>query len=43
MSRQQRIEEHLRSGFAPVYLEVLNESHNHSAGSENSLQAGGGE
>jgi BolA protein len=34
MSRQQRIEEHLRSGFAPVYLEVLNESHNHSAGSE---------
>lgn len=34
MSRQQRIEEHLRSGFSPLYLEVLNESHNHSAGSE---------
>ena len=34
MSRQQRIEEHLKSGFSPLYLEVLNESHNHSAGND---------
>lgn len=34
MSRQQRIEEHLRSGFSPLHLEVLNESHNHSAGQD---------
>lgn len=32
MSRQQRIEECLRSGFSPLHLEVLNESHHHSAG-----------
>ena len=34
MSRQQRIEEHLKSGFSQLYLEVLNESHNHSAGND---------
>lgn len=34
MSRQHRIEERLRQGFAPMFLEVLNESHNHSAGTE---------
>lgn len=34
MSRQQRIEEYLRSGFSPLHLEVLNESHNHSAGQD---------
>ena len=34
MSRQQRNEEHLKSGFSPLYLEVLNESHNHSAGND---------
>ncbi|HQV41779.1 MAG: BolA/IbaG family iron-sulfur metabolism protein [Moraxellaceae bacterium] len=34
MSRQQRIEEALRQGFAPQHLDVLNESHNHSAGTD---------
>lgn len=34
MSRQQRIEERLLQGFSPVHMEVLNESHNHSAGTE---------
>lgn len=34
MSRQQRIEERLLQAFAPVHLEVLNESHNHSAGND---------
>ena len=34
MSRRQRIEESLRQGFDPVHLEVLDESHNHSAGRE---------
>lgn len=34
MFRQQRIEERLLQAFAPVHLEVLNESHNHSAGND---------
>lgn len=34
MSRQQRIEERLLQAFSPVHLEVLNESHNHSAGND---------
>jgi BolA protein len=34
MSRQQRIEECLRQGFAPLHVDVLNESHNHSAGTD---------
>jgi BolA protein len=34
MSRQQRIEERLLQAFAPVHLEVLNESHNHNAGND---------
>ena len=34
MSRQQHIEKCLRSSFAPLHLEVLNESHKHGAGQE---------
>jgi BolA protein len=34
MSRQQRIEACLRQGFSPLHVDVLNESHNHSAGTD---------
>lgn len=34
MSRQQLIEERLQAAFSPAYLSVLNESHNHSAGTD---------
>jgi BolA protein len=34
MSRQQVIERRLREAFAPEHLEVINESHKHSAGQD---------
>ncbi|MDP2228601.1 MAG: BolA/IbaG family iron-sulfur metabolism protein [Moraxellaceae bacterium] len=34
MSRQQLIEARLREAFAPLHLDVLNESHLHSRGQE---------
>jgi BolA protein len=34
MSRQQVIEHRLREAFTPEHLDVINESHNHSAGQD---------